>query len=278
MKYLKNKFYIKSKNNDEFNIVEKYPSLKYLDGKSYPVFNNNYQGFSGKDGNTFINSSFDKSVFIANFYLRSVDYRDFILTRHDLYNEFSDRGLIRIRTGEDINKIMFVRPNNFEINFIGDGNFDSLFSIQFDIPSGYKYSLSRSDAVTIDDISFGMNFHLDEKPTYTQTANSFRIFNPSDIAVDPYYQRHDLMLMIKFAGSSYQITNTTNGSSYKYTNASNGADNIVLNGLSTILNGKPASQNTDFGFIKLEKGWNDIMVQGATSHTTTFSFPFIYID
>lgn len=173
---------------------------------------------------------------------------------------------------------MYARPTSFDIKFVNDGSSDSLFSIQFEVPSGYKYSLSRSDAVTIDDISFGMNFHLNEKPFYTQTANSFSIFNPSDIAVDPYYQRHDLMLLVQFSGSSYQITNNTNGTNYQYNGAINSSDSLVLNGLSTTLNGNPASQNTNFGYIKLEKGWNDIAVSGATSHTTTFSFPFIYID
>lgn len=173
---------------------------------------------------------------------------------------------------------MYARPASFDIKFVNDGSSDSLFSIQFEIPSGYKYSRVRSDVIDVDHTSFGMNFKLTDTPVYKQTATKFKIYNPSDIAIDPYYQRHDLMLLIEFVGRSYQITNTTNGTSYQYKHASNGNDNIVLSGLSTMLNGKPASQNTDFGFIKLEKGWNDILVRGATSHTTTFSFPFIYID
>ena len=130
----------------------------------------------------------------------------------------------------------------------------------------------------MDHTSFGMNFKLNENPVYQQTANNFRIYNPSDIAIDSYYQRHDLVLMIQFLGNSYQITNNTNGTNYQYNRAIQSSDNLVLNGLSTTLNGNPASQNTNFGYIKLEKGWNDITVSGAISHTTTFSFPFIYID
>lgn len=271
-------FLLKLQGQDEFNITDRLPNVEYLGGDSTPAFNNVYQDNTTRDGSRLTSVNFSKLLYTANFLLRSQDYYDQKLLRHEIYQLFGDRNLVRFRTDSDPQKVMYGRPTSFEIKFIADGYDDSLFAIQFEIPSGYKYSLNRSDSVTVDEISFGMNFHLDEKPTYTQTANSFRIYNPSDIAVDPYYQRHDLMLLIKFAGSSYQITNTTNGSSYKYNNASKGADNIVLNGLSTILNGQPASQNTDFGFIKLEKGWNDIMVQGATSHTTTFSFPFIYID
>lgn len=271
-------FLLKLQGQDEFNITDRLPNVEYLGGDSTPAFNNVYQDNTTRDGTRLTSVNFSKLLYTANFLLRSQDYYDQKLLRHEIYQLFGDRNLVRFRTDTDLQKVMYGRPTSFEIKFIADGYDDSLFAIQFEIPSGYKYSLERSDNVTVDDISFGMNFHLDEQPVYMQTANSFRIFNPSDIVVDPYYQRHDLMLLIKFAGSSYQITNTTNGSSYKYNNASNGADNIVLNGLSTSLNGQPASQNTDFGFIKLEKGWNDIMVQGATSHTTTFSFPFIYID
>lgn len=271
-------FLIKLQGQDEFNITDRLPNVEYLGGDSTPAFNNVYQDNTTRDGSRLTSVNFSKLLYTANFLLRSQDYYDQKLLRHEIYQLFGDRKLVRFRTDTDLQKVMYGRPSSFEIKFIADGYDDSLFAIQFEIPSGYKYSLNRSDSVTVDEISFGMNFHLDEKPTYTQTANSFRIYNPSDIAVDPYYQRHDLMLLIKFAGSSYQITNTTNGSSYKYNNSSKGADNIVLNGLSTILNGQPASQNTDFGFIKLEKGWNDIMVSGATSQTTTFSFPFIYID
>lgn len=210
--------------------------------------------------------------------MSSRDYYDQKLLRHEIYQIFGDRQIVRFRTDADLQKVMYGRPTSFEIKFIADGYDDSLFSIQFEIPSGYKYSMNRSDQVTIDDISFGMNFKLDEKASYTQTANAFRIYNPSDVAVDPYYQRHDLILIFQFDGAAYQITNTTNGTSYKYNNESNGSETIVLNGLATLRNGQPASQNTDFGFIRLEKGWNDIVVYGPATHTTTFSFPFIYID
>lgn len=271
-------FLLKLQGQDEFNITDRLPNVEYLGGDSTPAFNNVYQDNTTRDGSRLTSVNFSKLLYTANFLLRSQDYYDQKLLRHEIYQLFGDRKLVRFRTDADLQKVMYGRPTSFEIKFIADGYDDSLFAIQFEIPSGYKYSFNRSEDVTVDDISFGMNFHLNEKPVYTQTTNSFRIFNPSDISVDPYYQRHDLVLRIQFAGSSYQITNTTNGTSYKYNNASNGTDNLVLSGLATILNGKPASQNTDFGFIKLEKGWNDIMVQGATSHTTTFSFSFIYID
>jgi hypothetical protein len=248
-----------------------------LGGDSTPEFNNSYQD-NINDGSTFIKTTFGKLIFTANFIMRSHDYYDQKLTRHAIYQLFGDRGMVRIRTNVDLQKVMFGRPVSFDIKFVNDGSVDSLFSIQFEIPSGYKYSRARSDAIDSETVSFGMNFELTDTPVYKHTATNFKIYNPSDIAIDPYYQHHDLALLIKFSGNSYQITNKTNGTSYKYNKAIKSSDNLILNGLATTLNGQSDSLNSDFGYLKLEKGWNDIMVSGATSHETTFSFPFIYID
>ncbi|QPI45957.1 phage tail domain-containing protein [Weissella paramesenteroides] len=266
------------KGQDEFDITERLPDVVYLGGDSTPTFTNNYQDDVTQDGSQFTGTTFGKLIFTANFLLHSHNFYDQKLLRHEIYQLFGDRELVRFRTDIDLEKVMYGRPTSFDIKFVNDGSDDSLFSIQFEIPSGYKYSFKRSDETDIDELSFGMNFQTTDVPVYTQYLERFRIFNPSDIAIDPYYQRHDLILKIKFTGDYYQISNQTNGTSYKYNDKINEGDQLILNGLATTLNGTPASQNSDFGYIKLEKGWNDITVSGATSHETTFSFPFIYID
>ena len=248
-----------------------------MGGDSTPEFNNSYQD-NVNDGSTFIKTTFGKLIFTANFIMRSHDYYDQKLTRHVIYQLFGDREMVRIRTDIDLQKVMFGRPVSFDIKFVNDGSVDSLFSIQFEIPSGYKYSIARSDEMTLETTSFGMNHMLNERPFYRWTTNEFKIYNPSDVAIDPYYQQHDFNIIISFSGEFYQITNKTNGTSYKYNKAIKSSDNLILNGLITTLNGQSDSLNSDFGYLKLEKGWNDITVSGATSHKTTFSFPFIYID
>jgi hypothetical protein len=116
-----------------------------------------------------------------------------------------------------------------------------------------------------------------EDLTYTHSESNFKIFNASDILIDPYYQSHDLILKINFEGKSLTITNKTTNTSWSYTKPAKKTDNIVLDGIITTLNGEPASVNTDYGNLTLATGWNDISVTGATDFTVTFSFPFIYI-
>ncbi|ADG39891.1 hypothetical protein LKI_01740 [Leuconostoc kimchii IMSNU 11154] len=250
-----------------------------MGGDSTPAFNNLYQDdTNSRDGNRFTTTTFGKLVFTADFLMIAKSYYDQKLLRHEMYQIFGDRDLVRFRTDIDFQKVMYGRPASFDIKHISDGNSDSVFSIQFEIPSGYKYSLTRSDQISSDDISFGMNFKLPERPTYTHSENKFRIYNPSDIAIDPYYQRHDLLLRINFEGDFYRIENKTNATAYQFNRALTMNENVMLNGLKTSLNGLPDSKDSDFGYLKLEKGWNDIVVTGATSHRTIFSFPFVYID
>lgn len=252
--------------------------MYYLGGDSTPAFTNNYQDEVTKDGSRFTGATFSKLIFTANFLLRSTDYYDQKLLRHEIYQLFGDRELVRFRTDIDLEKVMYGRPTSFDIKFVNDGSDDSLFSIQFEIPSGYKYSIARSDEMTLETTSFGMNHMLNERPFYRWTTNEFKIYNPSDVAIDPYYQQHDFNIIISFSGESISIVNNTNGTNYQYNKSIGSDQELILHGLVTMIDGKSDSLNSNFGYIKLEKGWNDITVSGATSHKTTFSFPFVYID
>lgn len=117
-----------------------------------------------------------------------------------------------------------------------------------------------------------------QKLVYTHSESDFKLFNASDIRIDPYYQRHDLVLKVNFEGSGLTVTNKTTSSSWSYSKAATKSDNIILTGISTTLNGNPASANTDYGNLTLDPGWNEITVTGATNFTLTFSFPFIYLE
>lgn len=81
-------------------------------------------------------------------------------------------------------------------------------------------------------VQFG-ELGLDHAPVYHFTTSNFQVFNPSDIAIDPYGQKHDLQIVCHFNGSSMKITNSTNGSEWEYQKASNGSETIILNGINT---------------------------------------------
>ncbi len=271
--------YLKIGDGPEFNIADKVQGLRYLGDNSTPTISNSYLDVPGVDGSQFVYSTFSRYQIAANFFLRFTDWQDFKLAKHQFYRIFGQRKLIRMRTDVESSIVRFVYPNLPEIKPSQDFAHDALITMNFDNPSGYRYSLYRSNSIydfQTGNMQFG-ELGLDSAPNYHFTTSSFKLFNPSDIAIDPYGQKHDLQVVCHFSGNSMKIANASNGSEWEYTKSANSSDTIILNGINTTLNGQPASANTDYGNLILDTGWNDFAVTGANSIDITFSFPFIYL-
>ena len=271
--------YLKIGDGPEFNIADKVQGLRYLGDNSTPTISNSYLDVPGVDGSQFVYSTFSRYQIAANFFLRFTDWQDFKLAKHQFYRIFGQRKLIRMRTDVESSIVRFVYPNLPEIKPSQDFAHDALITMNFDNPSGYRYSLYRSNSIyglQTGNMQFG-ELGLDSAPNYHFTTSSFKLFNPSDIAIDPYGQKHDLQVVCHFSGNSMKIANASNGSEWEYTKSANSSDTIILNGINTTLNGQPASANTDYGNLILDTGWNDFTVTGANSIDITFSFPFIYL-
>lgn len=273
---------IKVGDHQEINLCDQIPGLRYLgldDASSSPQFTNQYQDTTGTDGSPFVGQTFAKRTFSEKFWLSFGGYEDLVLAKHELYRLFGSRKLVRVRTDTSPGKVYFGIPTPFDIAPISAGSNNANFSIPFDVPNGYRYSLYRSDALpsTIDGWQFGMNLP-DQLPSYHFTSTSFRVYNASDIKIDPYYQRHDLKVTCKFNGNSLKLANTTNGSVWTYSKSNDGSHQIVLDGINTYLDGNLANVNTDYGTISLDPGWNSFTATGASSVDVTFSFPFVYLS
>lgn len=272
------KLYMKIGDEAEFDIADKVKGLKYLGDDSTLASTNQLLQIPGIDGAVNQYKTYSNYQVPANFFLRFENWQDYKLAKHQINRLFSSRKLIRIRTDVEPAMVRFVMPNPPEIAPTEAGARYTSFTENFDNPSGYRYSLYRSDSLPniANGWQFGMNLPK-TLPSYHFTSKSFKVYNASDIAIEPYKQKHDLRILFKFSGSQMKITNKTNGSSYTYKNSSNGNDQIILDGIRTTLNGNPASANTDYGTVTLETGWNDIDVSGADNVDITFSFPFIYL-
>lgn len=273
---------IKIGDQQEFNLCDKITGLHYLgldDASSSPQFTNQYQDTAGTDGSPFVEQTFAKRTMNEKFWLEFSTYEDLVLVKHELYQLFGQRKLLRVRTDSSPGKVYFGVPTPFDIVPISSGSTDANFTIPFDNPNGYRYSLYRSNSLpdNTNGWQFGMNLP-DQLPSYHFTSTSFQVYNASDIKIDPYYQRHDLKITCKFNGNSLKLTNTTNGSVWTYSKSSDGSHTITLDGVDTYLDGNLANVNTDYGTISLDPGWNSFTATGASSVDVTFSFPFVYLS
>ena len=278
-------FKMKVGNGDEFDITDKIPDLKYLgvdDASSSPQFTNNYQDLSGKDGSFFVTQTLAKRTFNERFVLFTRNWEEYQLAKHEIYKLFGQRKLIRVRTDINSAKVYFGYVNAFDISPIQSGANYANLTIPFDLPKPYRYSLYRSDSpYTFKQAGwqFGMNIPSRDVLNYHFTTNSFKVYNASDIKVDPYFQKHDLKMIIKFNGSSLKVHNRTTDTTWTYNESSDGNHTIIWDGqlLSTYLDGNQVNGKTDFGYLSLDPEWNDIECTGANLVDITFSFPFIYL-
>ena len=278
-------FKMKVGNGDEFDITDKIPDLKYLgvdDASSSPQFTNNYQDLSGKDGSFFVSQTLAKRTFNERFVLFTRNWEEYQLAKHEIYKLFGQRKLIRVRTDINSAKVYFGYVNAFDISPIQSGANYANLTIPFDLPKPYRYSLYRSDSpYTFKQAGwqFGMNIPSRDVLNYHFMTSSFRVYNASDIKVDPYFQNHDLKMIIKFNGSSLKVNNKTTDTTWTYNESSDGSHTIIWDGqlLSTYLDGNQVNGKTDFGYLSLDPEWNDIECTGANSVDITFSFPFIYL-
>lgn len=272
--------YVKYGDEDEINVSEVVTGLKFLGDDENPNPLSTYLTNAGLDGENPITTTYGKTIVTCKFWLHFGSWYDFKLAKREINKIFSRRGYMRLRTDSEPYIVKYVKPVPFELAPTEDGSHFSTFSIAFENPKGYRYSYVRSDELddnTPTGWQLGMNLLSQEDMAYHFTSTDFKVYNASDIAVDPYGQKHDLKITIAFSGDSLTLTNATNGSKWTYNKPAIKSDSIVLDGIVTTLNGDPASANTDYGNIMLEPGYNSISVTGATDVDITFSFPFIYI-
>lgn len=270
--------FIKFDGEDEFNVADKMPSFKFLGEDNTPSVSNSMQENVGIDGSFFQFSKFANNQLTLKFILRFRDYYELKSLKHDIYALFLQKKKIRLRTDAERNICKYVYPTGFDIAPVEDFSKACIVSIVCDNPSGVSYSIYRSNQEQDiwDDYPLGWSLPAGYND-YEFSDNLFNVINFSDINVDPYSEKHDLKIIIKFKGDSITLKNSTNGSSYTYSKASTLDDTILLDGITTYRNGVADSINSDFGNLSLDKGTNSILVSGTTSFDITFSFPFIYV-
>ena len=171
--------YLKIGDQDEFNIEDKVQGLTFLGDDSTPALANTYQDIPGIDGSKLQYTTFSRYQVAANFCLFFTDWQDYKLAKHQFYRLFTSRELIRMRTDVESAIVRFVYPNLPEIKPDQNGSHYATFSMNFDNPSGFRYSLYRSDATYSNDddgVQFGMNLHNNEDQyNYHFTTKQFKV-------------------------------------------------------------------------------------------------------
>ncbi|RIN11372.1 phage tail family protein [Staphylococcus xylosus] len=265
-------------NNDFSTTLTDLKGLKFLDAKEdgVEVISNTVET-KGRDGVRIGKSSFGTFKLILRFFYRGADTQDYKLFKHKL------RGLLFRRdpffiVHSDMPAIKYAVY--CEDNAITDvGTKFGEFEVTFVVIKGFSESLK--DTLDVDFLSDNWQFEsgliTDEDISYRHNKKGFKIWNGSNDTIDPL--NHKLIIRIKAdAPNGLTLVNHTTGDRFIYYGALKSSQTLTLNGTHPIVGNKRVGFDSNWDWINLAEGMNDIAIEGNNVKNvySEFEFNFVY--
>lgn len=245
-------------------------------GKANPV--DTLRTFQGTDGQTIDSTRYETRAITAHFVAKTTDLLDSELVAMVVQRFFASRAAYWVAFGGSFGepfKRWLVKAG--QVSVVSESESWILVDVPLTNLNGYARSIVNSVefATNIGGYGgFGMNLPSSGL-SYSSSASSFNIYNPSDIKVDPLRQHHDMTITFTGTGTP-TIKNTTNNTEFAFTKALTSGDKLELIRVNPYLNGTQSGVNSDHGWIELEPGNNAITMSGF-SGTVQFDFPFYFL-
>ena len=268
--------FVQPQGEKEYDLTARLPSVVLLDMKSSaPQLTGNFLQIAGSDGEALISSNYNPTTVTVSLFLKGKSMADLRALKAEVQSAFYQRRLTRLRSSLEPSRAYWVIGQPTDITPI-QGTTQATVDLVFTNPSGMAQSAVRSDELPDKVGALGISQNIPvEDLIYKNRGGSFKIYNPSDIEIDPYIQHHDLVISVKGVGSSFSIINKTNNTSINVKSPIRDGQTFKLNGVVPSIDGN-TNIKSDFGHIELAKGYNNIQVSGLNNPVTTFSFHFLY--
>lgn len=266
--------------NDDFNInLTDIPSLKFLDFNEDNIeVKANTTEVNGTDGVILGPTTFGPFSLILNFSFKGTDVRDLILMKQKLRGLLFRRDPYYVWHSDLPGKkyAVYCSENANE----GLTNKFATFAVTFVVFKGYSESLKETDQFSLSsgDWQFEAGVLSDDEIKYKHTTTSFKIYNGSTDTINPLL-RHKLKVLINLnAPKGFKIKNTTTGDVFEYKKAIKSNQQLTLDGVYPFINNKRVGIDTNWQWLTLDEGFNDIEIIGKniSNVQTQWVFPFIY--
>lgn len=235
----------------------------------------NLQKFTNQNGQIIANASYDPRNITLHFYGKIHGEASGELVANQLEGFFASYGAYWIVLGTKPFKKYLVKAGQAKI--VNQGSMFLLMDFTFQDINGLSQSVLPSIELSqnLGHTGLGMGITESSQMVFSFTAAKFSVFNPSDIAIDPLFHKHPLIITLKGKGTP-TITNKTTSDVFKLTKAMNGTLTIQL--VNPYLDGQPVGINSNHGIIKLAPGSNDFQIDGMEKgFSISFDFPFYYL-
>ena len=265
--------------NDKTINLTDFDNFIYLDFVENDVqMNTNTTEINGVDGVLTGASTFAPFELELRFIFSGVDIHDYHLFKHKLRQIIYQREPYYVWHSDMPGKKYAVLPNATEIEDIYSRNGE--ISITFSVFKGYSESLKDTDKFSLSsgDWQFEGGLLSDDEIKYKHDTTSFKIYNGSSDTINPLL-RHRFKLIVNIdAPKGFKITNKTTNDTFEYKKAIKSNQTLTINGVHPFINNNRVGIDTNWQWLTLNEGFNDIEITGEniSKVSTQWIFPFIY--
>ncbi|MDW3963685.1 phage tail family protein [Staphylococcus saprophyticus] len=274
--------------NDKTINLTDFENFMYLDYIENDVqINTNSTEINGIDGVLAGASTFAPFELELRFIFSGVDIHDYHLFKHKLRQLIYQRDPYYVWHSDMPGKKYAVLPNATEIEDLYSRNGE--ISIKFTVFKGYSESLKETDEFSLSngDWQFEGGLIADDNIKYIHETTSFKIFNGSSDTINPLL-RHKFKLLINIeAPKGFKIKNKTTSKKlndgtetdvFEYKKSIKKNQQLILNGVHPFISNKRVGNDTNWQWLTLAEGFNDIEITGEniSKVSTQWIFPFIY--
>lgn len=268
--------------NDSFEeVLTDIPNLKMLDFDEEGVeVQVNSQEMKGRDGVGLLGpATFGPYNLILRFFYKGQDVKDYNLLKQKLRALLFRRDPYFIVHSDMPGKKYLVYCNENSITDIGTRY--GQFEISFVVVRGYSESLLNTSQFSLDKADswqFEGGNLSDSNIKYKHTASNFKIYNGSTDAINPSLG-YEMKIKINVdAPNGFKLINNTTGDVFEYKKAIKKNSQLIIDGVHPLINNQRVGVDTNWGWINLDKGFNEIEITGKNlgSSTVEFVFNFVY--
>lgn len=260
----------------------------FLESKtSYPEVVEDNVTIKGVDGELPGAVSFAPFNLIVKFGLDGLDDVDINLMELKLRSIFFKRKPYYIVTSD--NPGIKFKVNNPDVNPDYADFSMARFEMTFSVKDGYSESLRDTSQFSLSsgDWQFEAGVLSDDEIKYTHDTTAFKIYNGSTDTINPLL-RHRFKLIINIdAPKGFKITNKTTSKKlndgtetdvFEYKKGIKRSQTLTINGVHPFVNNKRVGIDTNWQWLTLDEGFNDIEITGENigNVQTQWIFPFIY--
>ncbi|ANK59809.1 phage tail domain-containing protein [Loigolactobacillus backii] len=262
---------------DDDDLVDVYCYKVDID-KANPV--DTLRTYAGTDGQSIDSTRYETRAMTLHYAAKTVDILDTDLVADELQRFYSSRKPYWLVIGGKLGKPFerwLVKAG--QVKVIEADDVWTLVDVPLTNLSGYAQSVVDSvEFMTNPNMYGGFGLNLSQQQcSYTVTSSLFQIYNPSDIAVDPLQQHHDMTITITGSGAP-TITNKTNNTKFTFTKSLSSSDTLKIIKVNPYLNNAQDGVDSDHGWIQLEPGWNAIQIDGMSNLKAIFDFAWYFLS